>query len=87
LLDVITLFEEVSPGNDDLDSRTDATPAGQALRQVLDEVDDIARATLGAITISTMLKQVTRSTAGSEAQTVADTIQSAPAGAGVASAD
>ena len=87
LLDVITLFEEVSPGNDDLDSRTDATPAGHALRQVLDEVDDIARATLGAITISTMLKQVTRGTAGSEAQTVADTIQSAPAGAGVASAD
>ncbi len=60
LLDVIELFEDVSPGNDELDARTDGTPAGQALHQVLDEVDDIARATLGAITLSTMLKQIER---------------------------
>lgn len=60
LLEVIELFEDVSPGNDELDARTDGTPAGQALHQVLDEVDDIARATLGAITISTMLKQIER---------------------------
>ena len=60
LLDVILLFEEVSPGSDELDSESDATPAGQALRQVVNEIDDIARATLGAITISTMLKQIER---------------------------
>lgn len=60
LLDVILLFEEVSPGSDELDSESEATLAGQALRQVLNEIDDIARATLGAITISTMLKQIER---------------------------
>ncbi len=60
LLDVIELFEDVSPGNDGLDAQTAGTPAGQALRQVLDEVDDIARATLGAITIATMIKQINR---------------------------
>ena len=61
LLDVILLFEDVSPGSDELDSESETTMAGQALRQVLNEIDDIARATLGAITISTMLKQIERS--------------------------
>lgn len=60
LLDVILLFENVSPGRDDLDHATDATRAGWALGQVLSEIDDIARATLGAITLSTMLKQMGR---------------------------
>jgi Rrf2 family protein len=60
LLDVILLFEEVSPSSDELDSESETTMAGQALRQVLNEIDDIARATLGAITISTMLKQIER---------------------------
>lgn len=68
LLDVILLFEDVSPGNDELDAQTDGTLAGQALHQVLDEVDDIARATLGAITISTMLKQIERRKATSSRQ-------------------
>ena len=60
LLDVIQLFESVSPGQDDLDAQSAATPAGQSLGLVLDEVDDMARAILGAITISTMLKQIER---------------------------
>ena len=60
LLDVIQLFESVSPGQDDLDAQSAATPAGQSLGLVLDEVDDMARAILGAITISTMLKQMER---------------------------
>ena len=38
----------------------DATPEDQALRQVLNEIDDIARATLGSITIATMRKLVDR---------------------------
>ena len=71
LLDVIELFEDVSPGNDDLDARTDGTPAGQALHQVLDEVDDIARATLGAITLSTMLKQIERRKTATRPETAA----------------
>ena len=68
LLDVILLFEDVSPGSDELDSQSEATQAGHALRQVLNEIDDIARATLGAITISTMLKQIERSAASPEQQ-------------------
>ena len=68
LLDVIQLFENVSPGHDELDAQSVATPAGQALGRVLNEVDDIARATLGAITIATMLKQIERSNAASESE-------------------
>ncbi len=60
LLDVIELFENVSPGNDDLDAQSAETSAGQALGKVLDEVDDMARAILGAITLATMLKQIER---------------------------
>jgi Rrf2 family protein len=57
LLDIIELFEnlgstEVDPG--------EVTGEGQALREVLGEIDDIARATLGSITIATMLKLVDR---------------------------
>jgi len=77
LLDVIMLFEDVSPGNDELDSRSDATPAGRELRQVLNEVDDIARATLGAITISTMLKQIERRPATPSGHTTRDEQQPA----------
>jgi Rrf2 family protein len=60
LLDIISLFEDISPGRDELDASTEASAAGEALKQVLNEIDDIARATLGAITIATMLKQMAR---------------------------
>ena len=60
LLDVVQLFED--PGAVDHDRGPgDATAEGQALRQVLSEIDDIARATLGSITIATMRKLVDRS--------------------------
>jgi Rrf2 family protein len=59
LLDVVQLFED--PGSVDRDGgAADASPEGQALRQVLSEIDDIARATLGSITIATMRKLVDR---------------------------
>jgi hypothetical protein len=38
----------------------DAPPEDLALREVLNEIDDIARATLGSITIATMRKLVDR---------------------------
>ena len=60
LLDVITLFED-SPANEHSIPEDDEThPAEWALDQILFEIDDIARATLGAITLSTMLKQINR---------------------------
>lgn len=60
LLDVIRLFENPAPGADATDAGTNGTDAGRALAQVLHEIDDIARATLGAVTLSTMLKQMRR---------------------------
>jgi Rrf2 family protein len=57
LLDVAQLFEELSSVEHDA---AGATPEDHALREVLNEIDDIARATLGSITIATMRKLVDR---------------------------
>jgi Rrf2 family protein len=58
LLDVIELFETIGAGTrHEVGDRTDE---GRALRQVLGEIDGIARATLGSITIATMLNLVRR---------------------------
>jgi len=57
LLDVVQLFEESSS---DPNGGGDGTAEGQALHQVLAEIDDISRATLGSITIATMCKLVER---------------------------
>ncbi|HLA21194.1 MAG TPA: Rrf2 family transcriptional regulator [Pseudolabrys sp.] len=59
LMDVVQLFEDLNSVEQD-GGLADATPEGQALRQVLSEIDDIARATLGSITIATMRKLADR---------------------------
>ncbi len=59
LLDVIELFEDVS-GDCKLSDPSVATDAEWALFDVMCEIDDIAKATLGAITLSTMLRQIAR---------------------------
>ena len=59
LLDVISLFEDVT-GNCQLADPSVATPVEWVLFDVMCEIDDIAKATFGAITISTMLKQTER---------------------------
>lgn len=59
LLDVAQLFEDLSSVEQDTGA-VDATLEGQALREVLNEIDDIALATLGSITIATMRKLVDR---------------------------
>ena len=59
LLDVALLFEELSSVEYD-SGAANATPEDQALREVLNEIDDIACATLGSITIATMRKLVDR---------------------------
>ena len=59
LLDVIALFEDTS-GDCKLADPTVATPVEWVLFDVMCEIDDIAKATFGAITISTMLKQTKR---------------------------
>jgi Rrf2 family protein len=60
LLDVILLFERFGSEDDEPGHLGDATDEGRALRQVLDEIDEISRATFGSITIATMLKILER---------------------------
>ena len=59
LLDVIQLFENL--GSSDIHAAArESTAEGRGLGEVLDEIDGIVRATLGSITIATMLKIVGR---------------------------
>ncbi len=57
LQDVIDLFEDTS-SDCKLANPSRATVPEWVLFDVMCEIDDIAKATLGAITISTMLKQI-----------------------------
>ena len=61
LMDIIQLFEAI--GEAEAGEPGEETEVGQALRQVLGEIDDITRATLSSITISTMLKLMQRRSA------------------------
>lgn len=61
LLDVIKLFEDISPKRTEGGDAGDTTEAGAALHAVLLEIDDFAQATFGSITIATMLKLMERS--------------------------
>ena len=60
LMDVIQLFETIGemPGR----SREpgEHTDAGRAIRGVLDEIDEIAQATLNSITVATIFKAIER---------------------------
>ncbi len=64
LLDVAQLFEDLSPVGQQGNGPVDATPEAQTLSEVLNEIDDIARATLGSITIATMRKLIDRRETG-----------------------
>jgi Rrf2 family protein len=59
LLDVIQLFENFGT-RDDEGAPGANTSEGATLREVLGEIDDIARATLGSITIATLLSLIAR---------------------------
>jgi Rrf2 family protein len=63
LLDVAQLFEDLNSAEPD-GGVVASTPEDRTLRAVINEIDDIARATLGSITIATMHKLVERRTAG-----------------------
>ena len=60
LLDVVQLFENFGSEDDEAGKPGEATDEGRVLRHVLDEIDDISRATFGSITIATMLKLLER---------------------------
>jgi Rrf2 family protein len=63
LLEVAQLFEDLSSVEQGAGA-VDATPEEQTLGEVLNEIHDIALATLGSITIATMRKLVDRRGAG-----------------------
>ena len=56
LLDVIELFEDVSPSEGE--GKGEPVAEARALLRVFHEVDDVARATLSSITLATMLKLI-----------------------------
>ncbi len=60
LLDVIQLFEDLGTANLDACAPGERTDEARALRDVLREIDDLAQATFGSITIATMLKLIGR---------------------------
>lgn len=60
LLDVIQLFENIDPISAGEREPGDATPSGMALRTVLEEIEDTARATFSSITLETMVKLIDR---------------------------
>ena len=64
LLDVIQLFEDLGPTNHDAHAPGERTDEARVLRGVLREIDDLAHATFGSITIATMLKLIDRRRAG-----------------------
>jgi Rrf2 family nitric oxide-sensitive transcriptional repressor len=68
LLDVIQLFEQLGSEEDEAAEPGQGTVEGAILRQILTEIDDIARATFGSITIETMLKMRERQQSASHAR-------------------
>lgn len=69
LLDVIMLFEDATMSDRELEKNADSTAAEWALGRILFEIDDTAKATLGSITIATMLKQIARRKGAAELKT------------------
>jgi Rrf2 family protein len=64
LLDVIRLFEG-DLGNGAGAPQSSDNPVDRALNQVLGEIDQIARATFGSVTVATMLAMIERQRRGS----------------------
>ncbi|MCB2101212.1 MAG: Rrf2 family transcriptional regulator [Rhodobacterales bacterium] len=56
LYDIIQLFEDVGADCDTAPEAGDETDIGKALCILMQEVDDIARATLRSVTVDTLLK-------------------------------
>ncbi|MBN9461746.1 MAG: Rrf2 family transcriptional regulator [Burkholderiales bacterium] len=71
LMDVIQLFEDFSTPPAERREPSELTPVGMGLGAVLYEIDEIAKATLGSITLATMLRLIERqreSAGGSRAE-------------------
>lgn len=60
LLDVMQLFEDFSAPPAERHEPSESTPVGIGLGRVFYEIDEIAKATLGSITLATMLRLIER---------------------------
>ncbi len=60
LLDIIELFEDIAAPGTDGGERGARTDIGRSLHPVLNEIEQIARATLDSITIETLVNQIRR---------------------------
>ena len=60
LMDIILLFEDFAPAANGAHEPGEDTPVGQALASVMNEIDEIAKATLSSITLATMLQWIER---------------------------
>jgi Rrf2 family protein len=68
LMDVIQLFEDIAAVPDERGEPDARSPVGMALGEVLDEIDQTARATFSSITLATMLRMVERHAAAEAAE-------------------
>jgi Rrf2 family protein len=64
LLDIVQVFEDLGQGTRDAGLAGEGSRESRALSRLLGEIDDIARATLGSVTLATMLKLVERAGEG-----------------------
>jgi Rrf2 family protein len=60
LMDIIQMFEEISPAPSQRGDGLHATPVDRALGSVLAEIDANAQATFSSITLATMLRLIDR---------------------------
>jgi Rrf2 family protein len=60
LMDIIVLFEDLGPLPAARREPGERTPVGRALGEVLSEIDEMAKATLGSITLATMHRLIER---------------------------
>jgi Rrf2 family protein len=68
LMDIIQIFEDFTPASTERGAVDDATPVDLALGAVLTEIDENAKATLGSITLATMLRLIQRQQAAAAAK-------------------
>lgn len=66
LLDVIELFEDIGAQGNEAGDRGARTEVGRGLHPVLNEIEQIARATLDSITIETLVNQIRRKAGAGE---------------------
>ena len=72
LFDVISLFEPVKVAERG-GRREDKTQIGLALQAILDEIEDISRATLNSVTLATMIKLIEQGRYGTALEPISRT--------------